>query len=186
MHLPMAYPVQTGEVVAIKKIKVGEKGEVGAALRIALIPQDGGEPSPVLTRKCPLHSQPNPTQPNPTQSQSQGINVTALREVKLLRELRSPHIIRLLDVFPAKRGLSLVMEFMETDLEAIIKDRTLILSAPDVKAYMQAVLGALRDCHAAWVVHRDIKPNNFLVAPTGHLKLTDFGLARTYGSNGRR
>lgn len=38
----------------------------------------------------------------------QGVNVTALREVKFLRELDSPYIVRLLDVFPQKRGISLV------------------------------------------------------------------------------
>lgn len=33
-----------------------------------------------------------------------------LREVKLLRELRSPNVVRLLDVFPHKRGISLVRQ----------------------------------------------------------------------------
>ncbi len=36
------------------------------------------------------------------------MNVTALREVKLLRELRSPYLVRLLDVLPQKRGINLV------------------------------------------------------------------------------
>lgn len=39
----------------------------------------------------------------------QGINMTALREIKLLKELESPYIVRLLDVFPHKRNLSLVL-----------------------------------------------------------------------------
>lgn len=38
----------------------------------------------------------------------QGINMTALREIKLLRELEDPHILRLLDVFPHKGNLALV------------------------------------------------------------------------------
>ncbi len=38
----------------------------------------------------------------------QGINMTALREIKLLREIDNPFIVRLLDVFPHKRNLSLV------------------------------------------------------------------------------
>ena len=38
----------------------------------------------------------------------QGVNVTALREIKLLRELKGPFLVKLLDVFPHKRNLSLV------------------------------------------------------------------------------
>lgn len=133
---------ETGQVVAIKKIRVGEKGE--------------------------------------------GINVTALREVKYLRELHHPAIVSLLDVVPLRRGLGLVFEYMESDLEALIRDRTLILSAADVKAYMLSILQALQHCHSQWIVHRDIKPNNFLVAGDGAIKLADFGLSRIYGSPERR
>ena len=41
-------------------------------------------------------------------SGTQGVNVTALREIKLLMELKHPNIIRLIDVFPHKRNLNLV------------------------------------------------------------------------------
>eukprot|EP00879_Flechtneria_rotunda_P016975 GHRR01017771.1.p2 GENE.GHRR01017771.1~~GHRR01017771.1.p2 ORF type:complete len:111 (+),score=14.34 GHRR01017771.1:389-721(+) len=38
----------------------------------------------------------------------QGINVTSLREIKLLREIKSPYIVELIDVFPHKRKLNMV------------------------------------------------------------------------------
>jgi serine/threonine protein kinase len=60
-----------------------------------------------------------------------------------------------------------VFEFAETDLEAVIKDRSLILSAADVKSYMQMLLRGLAFCHKRWVLHRDVKPNNFLISTTG-------------------
>ena len=60
-----------------------------------------------------------------------------------------------------------VFEFMQTDLEIIIKDRSLTLSPADVKSYIQMVLKGLDFCHKRWVLHRDIKPNNFLVSATG-------------------
>lgn len=116
----------------------------------------------------------------------QGINVTALREVKYLKELHHPNIVTLKDVLSLKRGIALVFEYMDTDLENVIKDRSLVLSAADIKAYMLAMLRALKHCHEKWVVHRDIKPNNFLIGRDGSVKLTDFGLSRIYGSPERR
>ncbi len=56
---------------------------------------------------------------------------------------------------------------MESDLEALIKDRALILSEADVKSYMQMLLRSLDFCHSHWVLHRDLKPNNFLIAASG-------------------
>ena len=142
----------------------------------------------------------------------EGVNVTALREIKLLKELHGPHIVQLLDVFPHKQNLSLVgclqvahmtqygcffaahlpctaqtpaashkhelaeyvyvhvcqvFEYMQTDLEVVIKDRSLTFSEGDVKAYMQMVLQGINFCHKRWVLHRDIKPNNFLISQQG-------------------
>lgn len=72
-------------------------------------------------------------------------------------------------IHPALNVLLLVQvfEYMESDLEALIKDRALILSEADVKSYMQMLLRALEVCHRHWVLHRDIKPNNFLIAASG-------------------
>eukprot|EP00195_Chlamydomonas_chlamydogama_P009416 CAMPEP_0202890988 /NCGR_PEP_ID=MMETSP1392-20130828/1203_1 /ASSEMBLY_ACC=CAM_ASM_000868 /TAXON_ID=225041 /ORGANISM="Chlamydomonas chlamydogama, Strain SAG 11-48b" /LENGTH=349 /DNA_ID=CAMNT_0049574647 /DNA_START=226 /DNA_END=1275 /DNA_ORIENTATION=+ len=115
--------------------------------------------------------------------QKEGIHVTALREIKLLRELQGqPHVIQLIDAFPVKRNIALVFEMMVSDLEAIIKDKSLVLSPGDIKAYMKMLLIGLHSCHKQWVVHRDIKPNNCLIASDGELKLADFGLARVLAS----
>eukprot|EP00245_Coleochaete_scutata_P005459 TRINITY_DN19028_c0_g1_i1.p1 TRINITY_DN19028_c0_g1~~TRINITY_DN19028_c0_g1_i1.p1 ORF type:complete len:474 (-),score=73.72 TRINITY_DN19028_c0_g1_i1:725-2107(-) len=116
----------------------------------------------------------------------EGVNITALREIKLLKELHYPNIIELIDVYPHKRNLHLVFEFMESDLEAVIKDRNIVLSPGDIKSYMQMTLQGLAYCHKKWVLHRDMKPNNLLISPTGELKLGDFGLARVFGSPDRK
>ncbi|VVA95186.1 unnamed protein product [Arabis nemorensis] len=118
--------------------------------------------------------------------QKEGVNITALREIKLLKELKHPHIIELIDAFPHKENLHLVFEFMETDLEAVIRDPNLFLSPADVKSYLQMILKGLEYCHDKWVLHRDMKPNNLLIGPNGQLKLADFGLARIFGSPGRK
>lgn len=120
----------------------------------------------------------------------EGINFTAIREIKLLRELHHPHVVPLVDVFSKKRNLHLVFEFASGgDLEMIIKDSSIDLSIADVKSYLKMSLEAIAFCHQNWILHRDVKPNNLLVHESGALKLADFGLARAFGSpereNGR-
>jgi cyclin-dependent kinase 7 len=83
-----------------------------------------------------------------------GINRTALREIKLLQELRHPHIIGLLDVFGHRSNVSLVFDFMDTDLEQIIKDTTLVLTPGHIKAYMLMTLQGLEYLHLLWILHR--------------------------------
>ncbi|XP_041027172.1 cyclin-dependent kinase D-3-like isoform X1 [Juglans microcarpa x Juglans regia] len=118
--------------------------------------------------------------------QKEGVNFTALREIKLLKELKDPNIIELIDAFPHKGNLHLVFEFMETDLEAVIRDRNIFLSPADIKSYLQMTLKGLAYCHKKWVLHRDMKPNNLLIGLNGQLKLADFGLARIFGSPDRK
>lgn len=84
----------------------------------------------------------------------EGVNFTALREIKLLKELNDPNIIQLIDAFPHKNNLHLVFEFMESDLEAVIRDRNIVLSPADIKSYLQMTLKGLAFCHTKWVLHR--------------------------------
>ena len=113
----------------------------------------------------------------------EGVNVTAIREIKFLKELQHKNVIELIDVFPHKRNLYLVYEYMTSDLEAIIKDKANIrLKSADIKAYMQAILEGLAACHRYWIMHRDVKPNNILLGPEGQVKLADFGAGRVFGS----
>lgn len=114
-----------------------------------------------------------------------GINRTALREIKLLHELQHENVIGLLDVFGHKSNVSLVFDFMDTDLEVIIKDRKVLLTPANVKAYMIMTLKGLEYLHLNWILHRDLKPNNLLVNSQGILKIGDFGLAKFFGSPNR-
>lgn len=114
-----------------------------------------------------------------------GINRTALREIKLLHELQHINVIGLLDVFGHKSNVSLVFDFMDTDLEIIIKDPKIVLTPANIKAYMIMTLQGLEYLHLNWILHRDLKPNNLLVNFNGVLKIGDFGLAKFFGSPNR-
>ncbi|XP_010252062.1 PREDICTED: cyclin-dependent kinase D-1 isoform X2 [Nelumbo nucifera] len=74
----------------------------------------------------------------------------------------------------------------KSDLEAIVRDRNIVLSPADIKSFMQMTLKGLAYCHKKWVLHRDMKPNNLLIGADGQLKLADFGLARIFGSPDRK
>lgn len=87
-------------------------------------------------------------------NQKEGVNFTALREIKLLKELNHPHIVELIDAFPHNGSLHLVFEYMQTDLEAVIRDRNIFLSPGDIKSYMLMTLKGLAYCHKKWVLHR--------------------------------
>ncbi len=55
---------------------------------------------------------------------------------------------------PRTKSLNLVLEFLDTDLEAVIKDKTLIFRTEDVKAWMVMTLRGLHFCHMRGVLHR--------------------------------
>jgi hypothetical protein len=57
-------------------------------------------------------------------------------------------------VFSSKSNLNLVLEFLDTDLEAVIKDRELVFQASDIKSWMLMTMQGLDFCHQNWVLHR--------------------------------
>ncbi|KAH7318740.1 kinase-like domain-containing protein [Stachybotrys elegans] len=114
---------------------------------------------------------------------TEGMAPDAVREIKHLQELRHPNIISLLSVFSSKdQNLNLVLEYLPLgDLEILIRDVDNVrYGAPDIKAWMGMLTRAVWFCHESFVLHRDIKPNNLLIAADGEVKLADFGLARNF------
>ena len=112
-----------------------------------------------------------------------GLTMDAIREVKYLQELSHPNIIALHAVFSSKnQNLNLVLEYLPLgDLEMLIKDSEGIrYGTAEVKAWMGMLGRAVWFCHENFVLHRDIKPNNLLIAADGEVKLADFGLARSF------
>ncbi|KAI7892982.1 kinase-like domain-containing protein [Mucor mucedo] len=115
-----------------------------------------------------------------------GLDLTAIREVKYLQELRHPNVIELIDVFSHKTNLNLVLEYLDSDLEQVIKDKSILFMPADIKSWLLMMLRGLDHCHRHFILHRDMKPNNLLLTSGGILKIADFGLARDWGDPGNQ
>merc|ERR1719495_1878491 len=57
-----------------------------------------------------------------------------------------------------------------------------ILSEKQTRFYMSELAQAIHSVHELKFVHRDLKPDNVLIANNGHIKLSDFGLAKGFSS----
>lgn len=105
------------------------------------------------------------------------------REAKAAAGLNHPNIVTVHD-YGEERGIPyIVMELAEgSDLKELLeKDpRPSLAWTLDL---MRQVLCGLTHCHAQGIVHRDIKPGNFILLPDGRVKITDFGIARVEDSD---
>lgn len=104
------------------------------------------------------------------------------REIMFLQELNIHHhenIIRLLNVLKADndKDIYLVFEYMEINLHAVI--RANILEEVHKKYILYQCIKALKYMHSGDLLHRDMKPSNVLLNSDCHVKLIDFGLARS-------
>jgi serine/threonine protein kinase/Tol biopolymer transport system component len=109
------------------------------------------------------------------------------REASILANLRHPNLPRVTDHFVIEdQGQYLVMDFMEgEDLRERI-DRLATLSDDDVIVIGIAICDALTYLHKRnpVVIHRDIKPGNVKIMPSGEVSLVDFGLAKVVEGDG--
>lgn len=100
------------------------------------------------------------------------------REASHAAGLNHPNIVAVYDRGEVDGSYFIVMEYLAgPDLKQVIRQRAPL---PPLEAIddTQQILAALGAAHRRDVIHRDVKPQNVLVAEDGHLKVTDFGIAR--------
>ncbi|NXQ77587.1 CDKL2 protein, partial [Quiscalus mexicanus] len=108
----------------------------------------------------------------------------ALREIKLLKQLRHENLVNLLDVCKRKKRWYLVFEFVDHTVLNDLEDSPNGLDFERVRKYLFQIMRAIAFCHSHNIIHRDIKPENILVSQSGVVKLCDFGFARPLATSG--
>lgn len=125
----------------------------------------------------------------------EGIPISTLREIALLKQLESfqhPNIVKLLDVCQGQHMqregqlvLFLVFEHMEQDLAGYLQSAGGSVPALTLQRLSRELLTGIDFLHSHRIIHRDLKPQNLLISSDGHMKVADFGLAKTYDSEMR-
>ncbi len=99
-------------------------------------------------------------------------------ESKAIAVLSHPNIVKVYDVSFGEKLKYIVMEYMDgiTLKEYIQKQK--VITWNDAVFFTTQILRALQHAHDKGIVHRDIKPQNIILLPTGNIKVADFGIAR--------
>ncbi|MCC3770417.1 serine/threonine-protein kinase [Streptomyces sp. UNOC14_S4] len=114
------------------------------------------------------------------EQQRQNTHQRMQREARAAARIDHPSVVTVHDVVVEDGSPWIVMELVRgRSLGDVLSEGT--LDRREAARIGLAVLGALRAAHAAGVLHRDVKPDNVLLAPDGRVVLTDFGIAQIEG-----
>ncbi len=106
------------------------------------------------------------------------------REAKVAASLNHPNIIGILAVGDDPELAYFVMKYVEgRALDSVVSD-TGAQTVPFVRSVMSAAGKALHYAHSRGVIHRDVKPANFMLDKDGWLVVTDFGIAKMGDAKG--
>lgn len=132
-----------------------------------------GASVPALRPPLPL----TPCRPAPFLPASQSLD----SEVAVLKRIRHPNVVELLDISKRPDRLFLILEFCEAgDLSQLIRAKG-VLPEKEALFYFRQLASGLRALREHDLMHRDLKPQNLLLALSGdslQLKIADFGFVR--------
>ena len=115
----------------------------------------------------------------------ESFSVVSLEEARTAALLSSPNIVSVYDFEGGNRETLIVMENVDgPSLSELMKDSAELLDINVLTTILEGIVAALEYAHENQVLHLDIKPANILITQSGHIKVSDFGLAELAGSSG--
>jgi len=104
------------------------------------------------------------------------------QEAKTIARFNHPNIVKIHDIEERYRTVFIVMEYLEGKTLQQVLDAMLRLPPKTVVKYLQQICVGLRYAHQHNIVHQDIKPGNIFILADDEVKIVDFGLSCTCGS----
>ena len=99
------------------------------------------------------------------------------REALSVSNLSHPNIVEVYDVGEEDGQYYIVMEYIEGKTLKQLLNKRGALTLPEVIDIMTQLTDGLAHAHEAYIIHRDIKPQNIMIEDNGTIKITDFGIA---------
>lgn len=107
------------------------------------------------------------------ENEKEGFPITAVREIKILRELNHKNVVRLIDIVTDKQTAAdmrhdkgsfyLVFEYVDHDLMGLLESGLVDFSKEQIASLFKQLLQGLEYCHKVKFLHRDIKCSNILL-----------------------
>ncbi|HEY0079467.1 MAG TPA: protein kinase [Pyrinomonadaceae bacterium] len=117
------------------------------------------------------------------------------REAHVQSQLDHPGIVKIYDYIVSEQTYHIIMEYVEgRSLAQLLAEEARPLAVSRALDLFEQILSAVAYAHGfvykdeqgashRGIIHRDLKPGNILVAPDGHVKITDFGIVKLVGAD---
>lgn len=146
-HLDKARNTETGEIVALKKIRLEPEADPSA----------------------------RPQQPQKQEESipPDGLPLAHFREILLLKNLKHPNVVHVHEIVVGRSlgAIFTVMEYCVNDLAALVDSMPKPFTPGEVKCILWQLLKGLDFLHKQFIIHRDLKLSNLLLSSDGTLKI---------------
>lgn len=101
-----------------------------------------------------------------------------VNESEAVSMLNAPNIVKIYDVAISETLKYIVMEFIDGITLKDYMDKIGAIGWKEAVHYVRQILSGLSHAHEKGIIHRDVKPQNVMLLKDGHVKVTDFGIAK--------